>query len=130
MWRVDAPPEQEDTLFKEDQWYVLKLDRMLDADPFDSENMRIMQSGIGHDCRHFEIPNHIQILGGDDCVAGVCWWCKEVIPEAVQTIWTLHNFDYIETLDPEAIEFCKEDAKAARGLGQWEAEWSAKLEKI
>jgi hypothetical protein len=126
----ECPPEAEDILFQEEGWYVLRLDRMLQEDPLDDllEDLGVA-SAIGHDCQHFSEMHNVQLLAGDDCLAGYCWWCKEAVPESVQTVWTIHNFDYIRSINTEMVEYCIEDARATLEARKWEVHWAKGLSK-
>jgi hypothetical protein len=118
----NMPPTKEDKLFEENHWYVLKL-YWTDEDSYGDN--KLMDSGVGHDCQHFaDEPDAVQILGGDDVLAGYCWWCKEEVPESIRTVWTLHNFDFIQQMNKEAIGYCKQDAEDVLKNRQWEVKWA------
>jgi len=121
----NSPPTKEDILFRENHWYVLKMH----YEEVYAGDTSMYTSGVGHDCQHFnDDVNAIQILGGDDVLAGMCWWCKEEVPVNIQTVWTLHNFDQVQRIDPASIEYCKAEANEVVAERKWAVHWKGEEE--
>ena len=61
-----------------------------------------LHSVLGHHCRTFKEGQN-QLLGVDDTMAGMCWWCKDTVPEDLKGLWLLHNFEAAGQSDPQHV---------------------------
>ena len=74
--------DKQDMMFNADPWAILKTDKLA--------GYMMQVAVIGHKCDQFDV---VQFLDEEDCILGVCWWCKTPIPENVQGIWKMLNWE-------------------------------------
>jgi hypothetical protein len=98
MSTYPGPLDKADVLFEADDWMILATTKLA--------GYRMQASVIGHYCEQFKTAEvevgsdgHIQFLDEEDALYGTCWWCREEIPEAVQTLWRLQNMDKIPEMN-------------------------------
>ena len=81
----------------EDDWVILKPGNAFVKQFYDQMVI------IGHICKTFTVA---QFLSSEDALQGQCWWCKEHVPESINTVWKLHNFDNLDRII-ENVAFIK-----------------------
>ena len=74
--------EDDDVLFREEPWAILSTDKLA--------GYMNQVSVIGHKCDQFDV---VQFLDEEDAIVGECWWCKHPIPESIQALWKMHNWE-------------------------------------
>ena len=74
--------DPDDVLFDERPWAILKTDKLA--------GYMAQVAVIGHKCDKFDV---VQFLDEEDSIRGECWWCKTSIPEAVQGLWQMLNWE-------------------------------------
>ncbi len=79
--------EEDDVMFEAIPWAILKTDKLA--------GYMAQVSVIGHKCDEFDI---VQFLDEEDAIGGVCWWCKTVIPDEVQGLWKMLNWENIPNM--------------------------------
>lgn len=85
--------EKDDVLFDANPWAILSTDKLA--------GYMMQVAVIGHKCDQFDV---VQFLDEEDCILGVCWWCKTPIPENVQGMWKMLNWDTLPRMkqyDPD-----------------------------
>lgn len=76
--------EKDDVLFEANPWAIVKTDKLA--------GYMAQIAVIGHKCDRFDV---VQFLDEEDCLLGVCWWCKESIPDEIQGMWKMLNWNQI-----------------------------------
>ena len=74
--------DPEDVLFDERPWAILKTDKLA--------GYMAQVAVVGHKCDKFDV---VQFLDEEDSIRGECWWCKTTIPEGVQGLWQMLNWE-------------------------------------
>ncbi len=81
-----APAE---VLYQSEGWYIVNKSHT----NIWNRHLALQTTCIAHQCEHFNDAH--QFLDEVDALQGKCWWCKEKIPEKIQTLWRLMNADTI-----------------------------------
>ncbi len=84
----DGNPPVE-VLYQSGDWYIVNKSHT----NIWSRHLALQTTCIAHRCKYFN--NAHQFLDEVDALQGACWWCKEKIPEEIQTLWRLMNADTI-----------------------------------
>lgn len=95
--------EDEDVLFNADPWAILSTEKLA--------GYMLQECVVGHKCVQFEI---VQFLDEEDVLRGQCWWCKEVIPEEIQGLWKMYNWENLPKMRTYTTD---EDADNIRPSG-------------
>ena len=74
--------EDSDILFDYRPWAILGLKKLA--------GYMAQGAVIAHKCDEFTI---MQLMDEEDALRGQCWWCKVSIPEGVQFMWQMLNWD-------------------------------------
>ena len=71
-----------DVLYEDKPWVVLSPDKLA--------GYMMQKAVIGHKCDEFDV---VQFMDEEDCIWGECWWCKTTIPDNIQFMWQMLNWD-------------------------------------
>ena len=74
----------QDVLFEERPWAILATDKLA--------GYMAQVAVVGHKCEKHDV---VQFLDEEDALLGVCWWCKDKIPESIQALWKMLNWEHI-----------------------------------
>ena len=105
---------QEKVLFANKDWKLIKVSTMSKDNKkqhFDQTEDMLFKSAIKHRCNYAGVRStnpHSGIintrgvkkeepvyLDEEDTVTGKCWWCMTAVPEDVNALWKLQNWDVI-----------------------------------
>ena len=73
--------EEADILFDQRPWAILGIDKLA--------GYMAQKAIVGHKCKSFSV---LQLMDEEDVIRGECWWCKDMIPEGVQFMWQMLNW--------------------------------------
>ena len=120
--------EEDDVLFSDHPWAILKTDKMA--------GYMKQVAVIGHKCDSFDV---VQFMDAEDSIRGECWWCKTSIPDHIQGLWQMMNWDRIphmrvydtddELYDKNLGTRFKKSAPNVHGDGQMPTEYTRNRKK-
>jgi len=74
--------EDSDLIFDQRPWAILGTDKLA--------GYMAQLAVVGHKCDGHTI---LQFMDEEDAIRGKCWWCKQSIPEGIQFMWKMLNWD-------------------------------------
>ena len=99
--------EDDDVLFSDHPWVILSTDKMA--------GYMNQTAVIGHKCSEFEI---VQFMDEEDSIRGECWWCKTGIPDHIQGLWKMMNWEKLPNMREYETDESEKETHSVHGDGR------------